>query len=88
LLIPGEESEAISLLSLLLSHRFPKVRGETAELLYILLETEDFDFDIGEIAGTLSAVEWTEDISQSTADQVIRKLNQTFGCYTEESSVS
>ncbi|KAI5122803.1 hypothetical protein M0805_000146 [Coniferiporia weirii] len=42
---PGLRLKAIAALRLFLQHKYPKIRSDTAETLYVVLQTNDIDYD-------------------------------------------
>jgi len=57
--IRSSASKAISYLPTFLNHRFPKVRSDTAEFLYVVLDTRDTGFDATETEPILLETEWS-----------------------------
>ncbi|KZV83442.1 ARM repeat-containing protein [Exidia glandulosa HHB12029] len=72
-LVPTEvvSKDAIKVLPTFLGHRFPKVRSETAETLYLVTQTRDIDAP--EVEDLLLETEWTNEVGEEV-NKVIQLL--------------
>ncbi|KAF8908871.1 TBCD protein [Gymnopilus junonius] len=67
--------EKISLLIDFLGHPFPKVRSETAEYIYVVLQSADIEFETDAIEDILLETEWSaidREAAQAAADEVVK----------------
>jgi len=71
--MPGLRSDAVPTLSIFLQHNFPKVRADTAEFLYLVLQSKDIDY-AEEADEILLETEWSNDDLQSLAEPTAKLL--------------
>ncbi|KAH9942878.1 ARM repeat-containing protein [Amylocystis lapponica] len=66
------QSSCISQLPNFLTHRYPKVRSDTAEYLYLVLQSKDLGYETDEAEDILLETEWSSSDSASIADATRR----------------
>ncbi|TDL17863.1 ARM repeat-containing protein [Rickenella mellea] len=75
--IASMRNKAITLIEKFLIHRFPKIRSDTAEFLYLVLQTKEVGFETDDVEEILLETEWSsQDIAnlKLSAEKVVSVL--------------
>jgi hypothetical protein len=72
--VPALYQSCVSQLQELLIHPFPRVRAETAEYFYLVLQAKDIGKDVGEIEDIILETKW---ISETDAKDAVGRLAKT-----------
>jgi len=72
--VPCVSQKSIGCLHQFLAHQFPKVREETAEYLYLILQTNDVP-GTDEAEPFLLETDWTSDDFTTSSENVVQALS-------------